>query len=61
MSPTLSDLGISKDQSSAYQELAHPDVAEGVILEAVADERRGRDARSGGQFAPCSRLLGQVH
>ena len=34
--PTRAELGISYDQSAAYQELAHPDVAENVILDAIA-------------------------
>jgi hypothetical protein len=34
--PTLEELNLSKDQSAAYQELAHPDVAENVILDAIA-------------------------
>jgi hypothetical protein len=47
--PTLADLGFEGDrgkkQSAAYQELAHPDVAENVILDAIATSARPR--RSG--------------
>jgi hypothetical protein len=34
--PKLSELGITYDQSAAYQQLAHEDVAENVILDAIA-------------------------
>jgi hypothetical protein len=40
--PTRAELGISYDQSAAYQELAHPDVAENVILDAIATASRSR-------------------
>jgi hypothetical protein len=44
--PTLADLGFEGDrgkkQSAAYQELAHPDVAENVILDAIATSARPR-------------------
>jgi hypothetical protein len=40
--PTLKELGISYNESAAYQELAHPDVAENVILDAIATSARPR-------------------
>jgi hypothetical protein len=47
--PTLADLGFEGDrgkkQSAAYQELAHPDVAENVILDAIATSARPRRRR----------------
>jgi hypothetical protein len=42
--PTRAELGISYDQSAAYQELAHPDVAEDVILDAITEA--GKEGRA---------------
>jgi hypothetical protein len=43
VSPTLQELGIKPRESVEYQELAHPDVAENVILDAIAEA--GKEGR----------------
>jgi len=41
--PTIPELGLTHKQSAAYQELAHEDVAENVILDAIAEA--GKEGR----------------
>jgi hypothetical protein len=55
----ISDLGISHDQSSDYQQLAHPDVAKNVILDVIV-EAGDRCGAAQGRSTPPSATGGWI-